>query len=528
MTTNFDATDLSDLDAHDVGDLFAGDDDRETPLELTPQLGDMTFQYASAFLKMLDRGRDHCEFRTFDDMVSPDGSKRADPTLTRTIGGTLRQALPDLKRMNALGAGVFVTVNRTDGKGRTTKHVTDVVAVFADTDGADIQPLLVLKPHIVVVSSPGNWHSYWLVADCKLPQFKPLQQAIAAKYGTDPVIHDLPRVMRVPGFNHNKHAPFPITLAPELMDPGREPYTVQEVVEGLNLRLHVSNRDMQEVDLEPNVSTEKSPPPVDTMRAMLQHLADRNYFADRGGVVRDASSITKVGWIQTGMALKLAYDDDDGLDLWNVTHIDNQARADAPVQWASFATEPQPGHITIGTIIKAAKDAGFVFPTLRTDAAASGHVSYGPFTMDANGGLTKQVMTERSQNSNIKAVWISAPFEILGQCRDPQGRTWGKQIQFRDADGRAHMRHVSDAALQGEPGALCAELADEGLRINRSKQRELAEYHERPLYRRACYYCLPHGLARSRRPSRVCPAYGNDLLGHGREDLARYDGTWPV
>ena len=68
------------------------------------------------------------------------------------------------------------------------------------------------------------------------------------------------------------------------------------------------------------------------------------------------------------------------------------------------------------------------------------------------------------------------PFEILGQCRDPQGRTWGKQIQFRDADGRVHMHHVSDAALHGEPGALCAELAGDGLQINRSRQKELVEY----------------------------------------------------
>ncbi len=37
--------------------------------------------------------------------------------------------------MNSLGAGVFVTINRTDGKGRATKNVTDVVAIFADTDG---------------------------------------------------------------------------------------------------------------------------------------------------------------------------------------------------------------------------------------------------------------------------------------------------------------------------------------------------------------------------------------------------------
>ena len=73
-------------------------------------------------------------------------------------------------------------------------------------------------------------------------------------------------------------------------------------------------------------------------------------------------------------------------------------------------------------------------------------------------------------------VWVSSPFEVLGRYRDPQGRGWGKLLQFRDADGRVHMRHVSDAALQGDPAGLCAELASDGLRINRSHQRELAEY----------------------------------------------------
>jgi hypothetical protein len=151
------------------------------------------------------------------------------------------------------------------------------------------------------------------------------------------------------------------------------------------------------------------------MRAVLHHLADRNYFADRGGVVRDANGcIAKVGWIETGMALKPAYGEEVGFDLWRVTDIDDQARADAPAQWASFAAEPRSGHVTIGTIIKAAKDAGFVFALQRADDAASGHVSYGRFTMDADDGLTKEVMTRRGRNSVIETVWISATSEILG------------------------------------------------------------------------------------------------------------------
>ena len=142
------------------------------------------------------------------------------------------------------------------------------------------------------------------------------------------------------------------------------------------------------------------PPPVETMRAILRHLGDRNYFEHRDGAAKDAGDrIVKVGWRECGMALKPAYGDEDGFDLWSVTHIDDQARADAPDQWASFAAEPQPGHVTIGTIIKAAKDAGFVFHLQREGDAASSHVSYRPFTMDADDGLTKEVMTGRGNNA---------------------------------------------------------------------------------------------------------------------------------
>jgi hypothetical protein len=63
-------------------------------------------------------------------------------------------------------------------------------------------------------------------------------------------------------------------------------------------------------DDQPGESTMRAgptPPAVETARAMLQHLADRNYFEDRGTVVRDADGrIVKVGWIETGMALKPA------------------------------------------------------------------------------------------------------------------------------------------------------------------------------------------------------------------------------
>ena len=39
-------------------------------------------------------------------------------------------------------------------------------------------------------------------------QFGAVQKAIAARYGGDPSVHDLPRVVRLPGFIHRKGKPF--------------------------------------------------------------------------------------------------------------------------------------------------------------------------------------------------------------------------------------------------------------------------------------------------------------------------------
>jgi hypothetical protein len=112
----------------------------------------------------------------------------------------------------------------------------------------------------------------------------------------------------------------------------------------------------------PAGKTDKPPPPAETMRDILQHLNARNCFAKRSGIEKDeAGCIVAVGWLECGMALKLAYAD-AGLDLWAITHVDERARDDAPEQWESFACEPYPGHVTIGTLIKAANDAGFVMP----------------------------------------------------------------------------------------------------------------------------------------------------------------------
>ena len=82
-------------------------------------------------------------------------------------------------------------------------------ALFCDLDGAPLEPVMQSKPppHIAVESSPGKFHTYWIVSDVKLEQFEDLQEGLAKRFSGDPSVHDQSRVMRLPGFVHRKAEP---------------------------------------------------------------------------------------------------------------------------------------------------------------------------------------------------------------------------------------------------------------------------------------------------------------------------------
>jgi hypothetical protein len=156
---------------------------------------------AEKFLKALDPKADTFTFQTFDE-----GKKKV-RGLTRMLHGTLAQHWETLCRLNKAGAGVYITVNETDLKGRKAENVTRVRAVFADLDGAPLAPAKAdPRPHIIVESSPKHWHAYWRVKDMPLDAklFRQAQRQLIKRLGSDPAITDLPRVLRLPGFIHQK------------------------------------------------------------------------------------------------------------------------------------------------------------------------------------------------------------------------------------------------------------------------------------------------------------------------------------
>jgi putative DNA primase/helicase len=173
---------------------------------------DQRVRAAQAFLSKLDSGTPRWTFQTFDD------SEAKRPQLARTLHGTLDEHLATLTRLNSEGAGVFVTINETDLTGRKKDNVTRVRAFWIDLDGAPLEPCRDWEePQIIVQTSAGKWHAYWLVDGLERDghelaefegEFKTRQQTLIAAFNSDKAVCDLPRVMRLPGFFHMKGQPF--------------------------------------------------------------------------------------------------------------------------------------------------------------------------------------------------------------------------------------------------------------------------------------------------------------------------------
>lgn len=190
--------------------------------------------------------------------------------IPRELQGTFASQKEQLADLNYDGAGVYVTVNRTDLTGRKTHCITSVRAVFADIDQqveeADLS--FPIKPHLVVETSPKRWHAYWLVKDLAKEDFKAMQQAIALSLGSDPAVCDLPRVMRLPGYIHQKGEPFLSRIASantELL-----PYSKEELITGFG-GSPVAAPSL--VATESTVSSESSMVSVGERNASLMRLA---------------------------------------------------------------------------------------------------------------------------------------------------------------------------------------------------------------------------------------------------------------
>lgn len=170
------------------------------------------YKEAERFLKIISTydsesqtDRPTFSFQTFDD------SDEQRKILIETFHGEFENFKEQLHQLNKKGAGIFVTINKTDLKARKGENILWTRAYFIDSDNGSISNFS-LQPNIVVSSVAGE-HAYWLTKSKDDPiLFKPLQKRLITYYKTDPTVCDPSRVMRLPGFYHLKNPSVPTLI----------------------------------------------------------------------------------------------------------------------------------------------------------------------------------------------------------------------------------------------------------------------------------------------------------------------------
>ncbi len=163
--------------------------------------------HASQFIEVITGSK----FTPVYFQLLPEGNKQLPP---RSLYGTIGEHFKELRRFNVQGYGVFICINELRGKIRKSDEVIAIRALFIEMDAGKLPDDLPLKPTITVQSKRGPHLYYSVDNDKNIKHFTPAQEHLIKYFKSDKSIKDLPRVMRLPGFNHVKDLsdPFPVKI----------------------------------------------------------------------------------------------------------------------------------------------------------------------------------------------------------------------------------------------------------------------------------------------------------------------------
>lgn len=329
----------------------------DTPTQ-TPdaRAGGLSIAEAARFLEILGEGEDVWWFRALADA-------RANDLRPCHRSGVWEGVAPLLDELSREGFALFFVVN---AGGRKAEQIDRVRAVFVDLDGAPLGPVLAcaLEPHAVVETSPGHWHAYWVTDGLDLRQFETVQRAIAARFDGDPTVHDLPRVMRLPGSWHRKtDTPHRVRIVHES---GAQPYSAERVLaEFLGNGPAVASP-----------ARSAAPASLGSVPAGVRHMPDAQrvelfdalrFLAERGSTW---SPDDRSAWVRVGMALKEF--GQAGLEIW--TEWSRQSskfdEVDQRRTWATLKPATGTNHLRVESIFLAAHALGWSAPATKENLPA--------------------------------------------------------------------------------------------------------------------------------------------------------------
>ena len=174
--------------------------------------GALDFDEATRFLTLLDGDAERFLFGSHDDskvrvkalIADAKANGRSKPNTYQSRCASLDD--PDLHRWmperQAAGWAITVSAQAMKAGKRLISEVAYIRVIFAEMDiGEPLRPWP-LEPSMVVETSPGRYHVYWLIlseAPITEEDFHGIMMCLCESYGADPDAKDLARTMRLPG-----------------------------------------------------------------------------------------------------------------------------------------------------------------------------------------------------------------------------------------------------------------------------------------------------------------------------------------
>lgn len=320
----------------------------------------------------------------------PEGGQGQSP---RILHGHLDKCIATLTELNTSGSGVFVCVNETDLKGRKSDNIIRVRALSADFDAPDSQRVewllsLSLPPNMIIESSPGKHHAYWVfnVGEISLTEFRPLQQRIAMALESDEKICDPSRVLRVAGFWHQKDEPF-LTNICHIGD-----YYTALQVRNFVLSL-VPKTDTKSEDSKAAQKSKTSHTlHLGEMPAHIKQAKQKTFlwealYASHSNVTDIKAALSfipnddRAVWLKVGMALKTS-NFENAYEIW-VSWSGTSDKYDPAVQQRTWDSLDGYDQVTLGTIYHLAAQHGH--KRASGNSLSSGQISTPENVQDSQG-----------------------------------------------------------------------------------------------------------------------------------------------
>lgn len=243
---------------------------------------------------------------------------------------------------------VGMMIGRSGSGSRSASAVDEIGAVFIDRDKGELTRkqlmALPLPPHLIVDTSPDNFHAYWLVKGCSVDHFKPVQKALASTFGTDANVCDASRVMRVPGtINWKRDKPFLASITH--IDEGARPISLDRFVRKMNLNVDLPNADTSLTAGDTTIGMAAKREMTPELNAEIEAALDGLPADDRWM------------WQRVGMAINSVDNSAAGYEIWTRWSRTSSKfdEKDQRARWTQFKAIAA-GGVNLNTLFWLAKD----------------------------------------------------------------------------------------------------------------------------------------------------------------------------